>query len=194
MSMNTRAEPQLHHWTRADFYRIDEIGLFHHTHFELIAGQIIEGEHATPRQAATISMVSDRLRTVFEPAHFVRVLGQLDLDHLSQPQPDIAVIAGKARDYIKNHPTTAVLVIEVAESSLAYDHTVKTRLYAKAGLAEYWITNLVDRQLEVYRQPQADPAAPFGFSYGQKQVLKEEDTVSPLARPDARIAVADLLP
>jgi Uma2 family endonuclease len=192
--MNTRAEPRPHRWTRADFYKIDEIGLFSHTHFELIDGQIIEGEYATPRQAATISMVGDRLRRVFEPADFVRILCQLDLDEWSQPQPDIALVAGTPYDYEDAHPTTATLVVEVADTSLAFDHTFKTGVYAKAGIAEYWIINLIDRQLEVYRQPGVNAAAVYGFGYGEKLVFRLGDAVAPLAKPEARIAVADLLP
>lgn len=192
--MKALAEPQVHLWTRDEFYQLGEFGLFKDRPIELIEGRIIEMSPMGAPHMALVTIIGDILREVFGSGYFIRGQGPLDLGELFQPQPDIAVIAGKARDYIKTHPTTAVLVIEVAESSLAYDRTVKTSLYARAGLADYWIVNLVDHQLEVYRQPQADPAAQFGFSYGQKQVFKVGDALSPLARPEARIAVADLLP
>jgi Uma2 family endonuclease len=192
--METLAEPQVHLWTRDEFYQLGEFGLFKDRPIELIEGRIIEMSPMGAPHIALVTIIGDILREVFGSGYFIRGQGPLDLGELFQPQPDIAVIAGKARDYIKNHPTTAVLVIEVAESSLAYDRTVKTSLYAKAGLADYWIINLIDNQLEVYRQPGADPNARYEVSYGETHILTPGDTVTPLARPEARIAVADLLP
>jgi Uma2 family endonuclease len=87
-----------------------------------------------------------------------------------------------------------VLVIEVSESSLALDREYKGSLYARAGLADYWIVNLVDRVLEVYRGPVADPAAAFGWRYRSVVMMVLEAAVSPLAVPGATIRVADLFP
>src|SRR5262249_23775846 len=105
-----------------------------------------------------------------------------------------AVVAGAPRDYRDAHPATAVLIVEVAETSLRYDRTQKASLYARSDIAEYWIVNLPDRQLEVYRDPQPDAAQPFGFGYASVRILGEQDRVSPLAAPGVAIAVADLLP
>jgi Uma2 family endonuclease len=192
--METLAEPQVHLWTRDEFYQLGEFGLFKDKRIELIEGQVIETSPLGALHMTYVTVIGDILRELFGVGYFIRTQGPLDLGEIAQPQPDIAVIAGKATDYRNVHPTTAVLVIEVAESSLTYDRTVKTSLYAKAGLAEYWIVNLIDNQLEIYRQPQAERTAQFGFSYGQKQVFKVGGVVSPLARPDAQIAVAHLLP
>jgi hypothetical protein len=70
----------------------------------------------------------------------------------------------------------------------------RSRLCARAGLADYWILNLIDQTLEVYREPDPDPGAPFGWRYRSVEVLRGEGSVSPLASPDAPIRVADLLP
>jgi len=82
----------------------------------------------------------------------------------------------------------------VAESSLALDRQHKGSLYARAGLADYWILNLVDRVLEVYRGPIADSSAPFGWRYDQREVRGGSARVTPLAAPRSSIAVAQLLP
>ena len=87
-----------------------------------------------------------------------------------------------------------MLVVEVSETSLALDREHKGSLYARAGLADYWIVNLPERALEVYRDPELDPAAPFGWRYRPVTVLERGASVSPLALPGRRIPIADLLP
>ncbi len=86
------------------------------------------------------------------------------------------------------------MVVEVSDSSLNYDRTRKAPLYAAAAIAEYWIVNLEDGELEIYRDPQPDPTATFGFRYFTTTVLRRGDSVTPLAAPRATIAVSDLLP
>ena len=86
-------------------------------------------------------------------------------------------------------------MVEVSESSLAFDRDHKGSLYARALVADYWILNLVERDVvEVYRDPSPDAAAPFGWRYGSAEVFRRDSAVFPLARPDVPIRVADLLP
>src|SRR5262249_27616187 len=108
------------------------------------------------------------------------VLGQ-DLD----PEPDIAVIAGTARGS-SGHPTTADLVIEVADSSLDFDTNDKRLLYARASIREYWVVDINGRLLLVYAAPQVG-------AYATRQVLGPVDAISPMAAPSATVRVADLL-
>jgi len=108
--------------------------------------------------------------------------------------PDVAVVPGTFRDYVIGHPSQPVLVVEVSESSLALDREHKEDVYARARVADYWIVNLVDRVLEVYREPIGDQAAPFGWRYRSIEVLEPSASVAPLAVADARLLVADLLP
>ncbi len=105
----------------------------------------------------------------------------------SAPEPDVALVAGSLRDYRDAHPRTALLVVEVADASLAHDRFRKVPLYARAGLPEYWLLDIARPALEVYRDP-----SPEG--YRTKMVLGRGDAVSPLALPEAAIQVADLLP
>ena len=86
------------------------------------------------------------------------------------------------------------MVVEVSEATLGFDRVPKASLYASANVADYWIVNLVQRQLEVYRDPVADSTQLFGFRYNSRTILDPPDTVSPLAAPQASITVADLLP
>jgi Uma2 family endonuclease len=116
------------------------------------------------------------------------------LDDESEPEPDLAVAPGTLRDYRCEHPARPVLVVEVAECSLRLDRNEKSSLYARAQLEDYWIVNLLAHVLEVYRQPTPDPTAPYGWSYSSRQVLGPESSAAPLAAPDARVRVSDLLP
>ena len=105
----------------------------------------------------------------------------------------MAVVAGVPLDYVGAHPSTAALVVEVAESSLRLDR-VKGGLYARAGIREYWIANLVDRVLEVHREPHSAAESTHGWVYRSVELLRPPATVTPLAAPTALIRVADLLP
>jgi len=97
-------------------------------------------------------------------------------------------------DYVRSHPSAPALVVEIAETSLAVDREHKSSLYARAGVADYWILNLREAVLEVYRQPMPAAAAPFSREYRSVQRLAPGASISPLAAPGARIAIADLLP
>jgi putative restriction endonuclease len=87
-----------------------------------------------------------------------------------------------------------VLTVEVADSRLGFDRRHKGSLYARAGLADYWVVNLVDRVLEVYREPVPDAEGPFGWRHARREVLGPAEAVTPLGAPSAIIRVADLLP
>ena len=106
----------------------------------------------------------------------------------------MAVVAGTPRDYVGAHPSTAALVVEVADSSLRLDRRLKSGLYARAGLAEYWIVNLVDGALEVHRTPHPAADTAYGWVYRSVEILRPPVTVTPLGAPAARVPVADLLP
>jgi len=133
------------------------------------------------------------LEAAFGRGHVVRTQVPLDLGPSSEPEPDVAAVPGKVRDY-PEHPKTALLIVEVSDTTLWLDRNRKGPLYACAGLADYWIVNLVDRQVEVHRNPVADSAAPLGFRYADVTIYGPADFVSPLAAPSARLAVADVLP
>ena len=182
-------------WTRAEYDRLIEVGVFRPGDpVELLAGELVVAEPQGGEHYTAIYLAEEALRAVFGPGWLVRSQAPIALDDESEPEPDLAVAPGSPRDYRREHPARPVLIVEVAESSLHLDRNEKSGLYARARLEDYWIVNLVARVLEVYRQPAPDPTAPFGWSYSSRQVLGPESFAVPLAAPDARVRVSDLLP
>ncbi len=161
---------------------------------ELLGGELIVNEPQGSAHHTAVGLVEDALRAVMGPGWLVRSQGPVALDDASEPEPDVAVVPGSRRDYTREHPSRPVLVVEVAETSLRFDRTHKGSLYARAHLDDYWILNLVDRVLEIYREPVPDESSPFAWRYASTDVLGPESSVAPLAVPSARIVVADVLP
>jgi len=130
----------------------------------------------------------------FGPAWHVRLHSPLALGEESELEPDVAVVSGTPLDYVSAHPATAALVVEIADSSLRVDRRVKASAYARAGLPEYWIVNLVESAVEVHRDPQAIPEAAHGSGYRAISILRPPAAIAPLSAPDRPVLVADLLP
>jgi Uma2 family endonuclease len=173
------------------------MGWFEGRRVELVEGEVIEMGKQSEWHVVVCAVVVRVLAATFGPAFWVRWPSPIDAGGISEPEPDAAVVPGRPQDYAKSladgHPSQPLLVVEVAVTSLNYDRTVKGSLYAKAGIAEYWIVDVVGKRLEVHRKPGPAAAAKYGFAYAETQVLAPADAVSPLARPEAKVAVADLL-
>jgi Uma2 family endonuclease len=184
----------LRRWKRVEYERLVELGVFDHEAVELIGGQLIVAEPQHTSHAVGVGKSADALRMKLPPGWIVRVQAPIALDDESVPEPDIALVPGSHDDYLDSHPERPALVIEVAESSLRLDRRDKGSLYARARLADYWIVNVVDRVVEIYREPHADSSAPYGWSYASLTTLAPPAVVTPLALPSLRIAASDLLP
>ena len=172
------------------------LGVLHEDEpIELVAGQLVVREPQHTPHATGVRLVDRALRRAFPDATWqVNVGLPIALDDTSEPEPDVSVVAGGPRDYLVAHPARPVLVVEVSESSLGFDRRDKASVYARAGLADYWIVNLADRVLEVRRDPAPAADAPHGWTYREVQILAVTGAVAPLAAPDTPILVADLLP
>lgn len=159
---------------------------------ELIEGNIVQMPPIGPDHSHSVGWGNNELVTLYGASHIVRVQLPLALLSHSQPQPDFALVA---KDQLKpgHHPAEADLVIEVADSSLAYDRTEKASVYAAAGIPDYWIVNLPGRRLEVHRDPGPDSAAPAGHSYRSLRVHLPDEAVAPLFRPNIAVPVSVLL-
>jgi len=191
----TDDEAKTRHFSRVEYAKLIDLGIFQSGEaLELLDGEIIVAEPQTAPHYTAIQKTAKTLEKAFGPGWDVRTQGPIGLDDESEPEPDVAVVAGSLEDYSRAHPSRPVLTIEVAESSLDVDRQHKGSLYARAGLTDYWVLNLVDRVLEVYREPVADSAAPFGWRYGRSEVFSADARVAPLAAPTAIIAIARLLP
>lgn len=169
---------------------------------ELIDGILIRKDRADaggspmshgPRHSLTVKR-SDRLLRVVE-AHGCHLHVQLPvtLSINQEPEPDLGIVRGGPEDYQHRHPGPAdvIALIEVADSSLAYDRTTKQRLYASAGISPYWIVNLVDNQIEVYQQP-----LPSEGRYATRTDFRPTQTIELILGPTQtiQIRVSDVLP
>jgi Uma2 family endonuclease len=190
----TQAPLTLRRWTRAEYDRLIDLGVFEDDNIELIGGQLIVAEPKGAYHSAAVSTADYALRAVLPPGWIVRTQASISLDDESEPEPDLVVVPGRPADYRHAHPACPPLVIEVSDSRLAFDRVHKGSLFARAGIQDYWIVNLIDRMLEVYRDPAADASAIYGWRYGSLTSLTPRDVVAPLAFPSIRILVSDLLP
>jgi Uma2 family endonuclease len=191
----TRYPVRTRRWTRKEYDRLVDVGVLRDDEpIELIGGQLVVAEPKGSPHTTAVEITADVLRLAFGRGWVVRTQNPVALDEESEPEPDVAVVQGSHRDYRNEHPSVAALLVEVAESSLAFDRRYKGSLYARARVADYWIVNLVDRVVEVRRRPTPAPSAKFGWRYADVKLVREGGTVSPLARADVTIAVADLLP
>ncbi|HEV3167392.1 MAG TPA: Uma2 family endonuclease [Isosphaeraceae bacterium] len=186
--------PRRLRWTSDQFYRLGQRGFFRDKRVELIKGNIILTSPISPVHAAAVELLDRALRIAFGPGHRFRVQQPIDLGKRAQPEPDIVVMPGDPRDNLSGHPTTALLIAEISDTSLRFDRRVKARLYAQAGLTDYWIVNLVDRQVEIHRNPKPVVDRQGRSSYQDITIVSASGSVQPLAAPGATIAVADLLP
>jgi len=185
-------EPKTVRWTRNEYYKMAELGFFRGKRVELIKGEIVVMSPMKSAHATAISLANEVLSEVFGKNFVVRTQLPMSLGKTNEPEPDVSVVEGKVRDFSQAHPKTAALVVEISETTLNYDRTTKASLYAENKIPDYWILNLKNRCLEIYRQPIRDKK--LGFVYSEIRILTENDTATPLARPDAKVKVADLLP
>jgi Uma2 family endonuclease len=171
------------------YYKMAEVGILtQNDHVELIGGEIIDMVPIGSTHAGK----TDRLNRLFARAAadglvLVRVQGPLRLDALNEPQPDVMLLKLRADDYQRGHPGAAdvLLLVELSESSLAYDRGVKLALYARFGVPEVWIVDLPGAAIEVYREPTGDV-------YALKQRLSS-GSLAPVLVPSVTIDVGALL-
>lgn len=172
-------------FTRAEYDRLIELGFFRGERLELIRGTLLDMPPIGPPHATVVS----RLNRILVPALLeradVRIQQPLYARDESEPEPDVAVVA--LGDYSNRHPDCALLVIEVAESSLEFDRDSKGPLYAASNVSEYWIVDIAGRAVEVY-------GGPGGGRYALLRRAVPGDTIRPAAFPDLAIAVAAILP
>jgi Uma2 family endonuclease len=182
-------------WTRAEYDRLVDRGFFREDdRIELLDGLLVVKEPQGSWHVGMVSHIRGILQAAFGGGWDVRVQSPIALDDASEPEPDLAVVPGRPKDHLRAHPSSPGLIVEVADTSLATDRLRKGGLYARAGIADYWIVNLADRVLEVYRHPVRAPQRRYGWKYASVRLLKRDALVSPLAAPRSRIRVADLLP
>jgi Uma2 family endonuclease len=171
------------------YYKMAETGILADPHHvELIDGEIFDmAAIGSPHAAVTNRLVRHFAPAAAEGSALISVQNPLRLDGYNEPQPDITLLRSRDDDYRGSHPGAAdvLLLVEVSETSLAYDRGLKLALYAKFGVPEVWIADLVSAAIEVYREPKDG-------GYASRQRLTDGSLVPALA-PDVIIDVVGLL-
>jgi Uma2 family endonuclease len=185
--MSSRA-CQLRRWSRAEYYNMAAKRIIPpNARLQLISGNIIEMSPKKSSHATAVTLAEDVLRSILTKKYFIRVQLPLALNSDSEPEPDIAVVLGKPRDYRDKHPETAALIVKISDATLVLDRKLKKKLYVSAKISEYWILNLKNCSPEVYRHP-------VKKKYEFDDVLYAEDKISPIFCSQASVIVADMLP
>jgi len=156
---------------------------------ELLEGLVVAAPPQGPLHAAVLSAIYFAISRAVGERATVRVQMPLVVGSASVPEPDLALVAGNPFDYADCHPIEALLVVEVADSSLPQDRLTKSRIYAAAAIPEYWIVNLRDRCVEVLTKPDRERRL-----YGEVSRVSGEGVVELFALPGAKVAVAEMLP
>ena len=169
-----------------------EMGLFENQRVELIDGEIICMSPQNNPHALAVSIIDALLHRMLPAEFTVRCQLPLVANESMEPEPDFAVVAGGPESQ-REHPRTALLVIEVADTTLAYDRK-KASLYASVQVPEYWIVDLAKRRVEVRRNPIADNSATFGFTHRELAILAEAHPLKPMQLPMESIPAAKLFP
>ena len=172
-----------------EYHKLGEAGILdENDRVELLDGEIILMAPIGKHHAKAVRRLARKLNAVFADVSIVDSQNAIVLDDFSEPQPDILLLRLEIDDTDElPRPEDILLVIEVADSTLRFDSTTKLRAYARAGLAEYWIVNLAERAVDIYRNP-------TGAGYAEHFRRERADTLAPAAFPDRTIAVADILP
>ena len=176
-------------FTTEDFYHLYETGVFNSKdRIELLNGEIIIMHAIGYRHAQAVTNLTFDLGEQARRRYMISPQNPVELERYSAPQPDLVLVPMNRR-HATRHPTPeeVFLIIEVADSSLDYDREEKLRAYAATGIREFWILNLQDDLLEIYRQPE-------GPAYREQITIPATGTASPLAFPDVTIALSEILP
>jgi len=188
-SQPEHGEPPRWKWTGDEVIRLGGLGVFPpDQRFELLSGEIIQIMPPGARHAAIVSLIAELLRRAFGNGFHVWEEKPIRLDDYSDPQPDVAVVGGSSSDYLERFPgpVDILLLVEVAETTLAYDRGAKLTAYATAGIREYWMVNLRDNEVEVHRDPAEG-------RYLTRHIATVGEELSPLAASHSALSVSVLL-
>ena len=179
----------------AEYHRLEELGFFApNERVELIRGEIIIKAAKTTFHSVCNSLLLGELYPLVRKKAIVRGQEPIILTDDSEPEPDVVIARNRADNYLDSHPEPAdiLLVIEVSDSTLKYDRETKLSLYAESGIANYWIFNLVDTQLEMHSEPYQKRQGDFNYR-SQRVALPDETVVIP-GFPDLSLDLSLVFP
>ena len=183
------AHAETYRFSIEEYHKLGEVGILDEDdRIELLDGELIIMAPLGKHHAKAVRRLGRKLNAIFADVAFVDCQNAVILGNFSEPQPDFLLL----RPEIDNtdelpRPADILLLVEVADSSLRFDATTKLRAYARASLPEYWIVNLAERAVDVYRQP-------VGDTYTEHFRRERHETLAPAAFPDRSITVAEILP
>jgi Uma2 family endonuclease len=180
---------ELRRFNVSEYHQMASIGIFAETeNIELIEGQIIKkmSPQGTPHASAIRRLT--RLLENLDADACIQIQLPIQLNDRSEPEPDIAVVAGDVERYDDHHPIPSeiYLIIEVADTTLKTDCEIKALSYAKSGIADYWVLDVTSRQLYIFRDPTSQ-------GYQAQTILPETQTISPLNFPDSLFLISQIL-
>ncbi len=173
----------------SEWRKLGEAGIFPpDSRVELINGEIIEMSPIGSNHAGHINRLSQVFASLIPGQAMFSAQNPLQLSNFSEPEPDLMLLLPREDFYADQHPQAAdvLLLIEVADSSLEYDQGFKLQLYARHNIPEYWVLNLNDQCLQVFRKPHGD-------NYEEKTTLRRGDSVSPSQLQNITLALSDIL-
>jgi len=178
-----------HRFTTAEYYRMAETGILNpDARVELLDGEIIDMSPFGPLHGGVTKRLNRYFTRIAKGRWLVAIQDPVHLDDTTEPQPDLMLLKPAADDYLSRHPLAhdVLLLIEVADTSIYKDRETKLPAYARAGVSEVWIVNVLEPNIEVYREPHLG-------GYGFSVVLRAGEQARPLAFPDAEVDVVELL-
>ena len=185
----TEQNTSLRLWTVAEYHRMVETGILAPDEpVELVAGQVIRMSPQKSLHATAVTLTRLLLEDSLGKQVLVRSQLPVILSDRSEPEPDVAVVMADVLRYLDHHPTPSeiYLIIEIADTTVKTDCNLKAKVYAQSGVKDYWVLDLNQRQLHIFREPSQS-------GYLQKDLLEEADRISPL-HLDLSIQVRDMLP
>lgn len=181
-------DPGAYAFTRAQYEKMAEEGILGEDDpVELIEGEIVETAPQNTAHIRSVAAINRLFLGICPSGYYVRPQSSLPLDDLTKPEPDLVVVKGDMFDFSDEEALDVVLVVEVADSSLRFDRTTKRRLYAAEGFPEYWVVNLIDKRIEVHRDPQKK-------DYATTKTYSADEVVSPLFAPGQEVSPKDMIP
>src|SRR2546425_9806497 len=178
-----------HRFSVTDYYRMAETGVLKPgDRVELLDGKIIDMSPIGPLHSGAVNRLIRLFGKMAGGRWLVSAQNPVHLDEFSEPQPDLMLLKPAADDYTSRHPhpDDVLLLVEVADTTLAFDREEKLPIYARAGISEVWILNLPARQIEIYREPHF-------AGYASNLIVKPGEKASPLAFPEVELPVSELL-
>ncbi|MGK7942212.1 MAG: Uma2 family endonuclease [Crocosphaera sp.] len=187
-TLKTPQKPRI--WTVEEYHYLTKIGMFHPTEkLELLEGQIIQMAAKGTSHTVATRRIAKLLGTLLNNQANIYTQDPITLNDYSEPEPDIIAVIQDPLDYFEHHPTPTdiYLIIEVADSNLDYDLSVKSQAYAKSNIRDYWVLDVNERQLNVFREPSQK-------GYKQRFILTEKEEVNLLRFPQIYLSVESIFP